>query len=86
MSTFGSFLDIIFYIFYTYIIIDTVAIMNTNYTKFKLFCLQKLKEWKDGLPDASWLKSIMPDNEQIDSFRGSMLSLKDKITEFEIGK
>jgi optic atrophy protein 1 len=42
--------------------------------------LQKTYDrWKESLPDMKWLNDYLPDTEQWDSFRGSLLGVKDKI-------
>ncbi|XP_069692141.1 dynamin-like GTPase OPA1, mitochondrial isoform X3 [Periplaneta americana] len=42
--------------------------------------LQKTYEqWKDSLPDMKWLDEYLPDSEQWNSFRGSLLEMKDKV-------
>lgn len=42
--------------------------------------LQKTYDrWKESLPDTKWLNDYLPDTEQWDSFRGSLLGVKDKI-------
>uniref|UniRef100_A0A1B6EGX7 Dynamin-like GTPase OPA1, mitochondrial n=1 Tax=Clastoptera arizonana TaxID=38151 RepID=A0A1B6EGX7_9HEMI len=44
----------------------------------------KVKEWTEGLPDATWLKSILPNDDQIKSFQRSLTILSDKISDWEL--
>nr|CAD7587495.1 unnamed protein product [Timema genevievae] len=42
--------------------------------------LQKTYErWKEAMPDMTWLDNYLPDSEKWDSFRGSLMSMSDKI-------
>lgn len=34
----------------------------------------------------SWVTKYMPDSENVDNFRGSLIGLKDKLKDMEIGK
>ncbi|XP_073976577.1 opa1 mitochondrial dynamin like GTPase isoform X7 [Rhodnius prolixus] len=43
------------------------------------------QDWKQSLPDISWLESYMPSSETLDSFRGKMITFKDKVADIEIG-
>jgi len=40
--------------------------------------------WKDSLPELTWIKGYMPSDEQMDSFKGSILALRDKVKEVEV--
>ncbi|XP_073976572.1 opa1 mitochondrial dynamin like GTPase isoform X3 [Rhodnius prolixus] len=42
------------------------------------------QDWKQSLPDISWLESYMPSSETLDSFRGKMITFKDKVADIEI--
>lgn len=44
----------------------------------------KYQQWKDSLPDISWLDSYLPSTETVDSFRESMISIADRVKEIEI--
>ncbi|PSN33964.1 hypothetical protein C0J52_19641 [Blattella germanica] len=50
--------------------------------------LQKTYEqWKENLPDLKWLDEYLPKSDQWNSFRGSLLEIKDKVKDnIEIGK
>ncbi|XP_075213252.1 opa1 mitochondrial dynamin like GTPase isoform X2 [Lycorma delicatula] len=49
------------------------------------YSMQKsIQEWKDSLPDMSWLDDLKPSNEKIDAFRGSLISMKEKFKDFDI--
>ncbi|XP_067127629.1 dynamin-like GTPase OPA1, mitochondrial isoform X2 [Centruroides vittatus] len=41
---------------------------------------KKYEEWKDQLPDFSWIKQLAPPPDQIDRYRTALLEMKDKIT------
>nr|CAD7392786.1 unnamed protein product [Timema cristinae] len=42
--------------------------------------LQKTYErWKEAMPDMAWLDNYLPDSEKWDSFRGSLMSMSDKV-------
>ncbi|CAG2053215.1 unnamed protein product [Timema podura] len=42
--------------------------------------LQKTYErWKEAMPDMTWLDNYLPDSEKWDSFRGSLMSMSDKV-------
>ncbi|XP_046669274.1 dynamin-like 120 kDa protein, mitochondrial isoform X2 [Homalodisca vitripennis] len=45
---------------------------------------KKYEEWKDGLPDMKWLDSMLPNQDQVNNFKGSMALLTEKIKNFEI--
>jgi hypothetical protein len=46
---------------------------------------QTYDRWKESLPDTKWLNDYLPDMEQWDSFRGSLVGMKDRIKEIDIG-
>ena len=52
--------------------------------------MQSYEDFKKGLPDVGWLHSILPSNESVDAFRGSMIKFKDKFRDsfsgFEFGE
>ena len=39
-----------------------------------------------NLPDVKWIRDLMPDKENWETFRGSLISLTDKFKDIEIGK
>ncbi|XP_076365189.1 opa1 mitochondrial dynamin like GTPase [Tachypleus tridentatus] len=41
---------------------------------------RKYEEWKENLPDFSWVKDMLPESEKLDQFRASLIDLKDKVT------
>lgn len=41
---------------------------------------KKYEEWKDQLPDFSWIKDLAPPPERLDQYRTALLEMKDKIT------
>lgn len=49
--------------------------------------LQKYAEWRDGLPDMGWVNGVIPDADQWNKFTGSLISIKDNVTDnIKIGK
>lgn len=47
---------------------------------------QTYDRWKESMPDMKWMNDYLPDTEQWDSFRGSLVGMKDKIKDnIEIG-
>lgn len=51
------------------------------------YFFQKYQEWRDGLPDLKWLDDVLPDNNQWQDWRGSLVEMKDNIkNNIEIGK
>ncbi|XP_046420696.1 dynamin-like GTPase OPA1, mitochondrial isoform X1 [Neodiprion pinetum] len=42
---------------------------------------KKYEQWKEGLPDMTWVDSLMPTEQQWQDFRGSLLTMKDNISE-----
>lgn len=47
---------------------------------------QKYEQWRDGLPDMSWLNEVFPDNEQWQKFSHGVVSMTEKIKDsIEIG-
>jgi hypothetical protein len=42
---------------------------------------QTYEHWKESLPDMKWLNEYLPDSEQLDSFRGVLVEMKDKVKE-----
>lgn len=48
---------------------------------------QTFEEWSNSIPDFKWLNDYLPDSQQIDKMRVSLLSFKDKIKDnVEMGK
>jgi hypothetical protein len=50
---------------------------------------QQYEEWKKGLPDTEWMKSLIPDVE-LNKFRSKLInvgeSIKGKANEIDIGR
>lgn len=46
---------------------------------------QKYEEWKENLPDFSWIADLMPPPEKIDSYRERLMDLKNNINLPETG-
>lgn len=44
------------------------------------------QEWVDALPDLSWIGKYKPNNEDWESIRLSLLSVRDKLSSFTIGE
>lgn len=44
-----------------------------------LIPIQKYEEWKDNLPDFSWMSDYLPPREKIDEYRGTLIELKNRI-------
>jgi optic atrophy protein 1 len=44
-----------------------------------IYFLQKYEEWKDGLPDISWINRMMPTEQQFDDFRTLLISIKGSV-------
>lgn len=40
---------------------------------------KKYDEWKENLPDFSWVKDMMPRGENVDKFRASIIEMKNKL-------
>ncbi|KAI1301858.1 Mitochondrial dynamin-like protein [Halotydeus destructor] len=41
---------------------------------------KKFEEWKEGLPDFSWMKDVGPSQDSVDKFRSGLLDLRDKFS------
>lgn len=48
--------------------------------------LQKYQEWKDSLPDLSWLEDILSNNDQVNSIQNSLKSILDTVKNIDFGK
>ncbi|XP_044726773.1 dynamin-like 120 kDa protein, mitochondrial isoform X2 [Chrysoperla carnea] len=42
---------------------------------------KKYEEWKDGLPDFSWLDEVIPDTESFQTWRTNLINLKQNVTD-----
>lgn len=47
---------------------------------------QKYQEWKDSLPDLSWLEDVLPSNEQVTSLQNSLKSILDAVKSIDYGR
>jgi len=44
---------------------------------------QSYKQWKDALPDMSWLDDLLPPPEKLDTWQQNAIELKNKVSGFE---
>lgn len=47
---------------------------------------QKYQEWKDSLPDFSWLEDILPNDDQVNSIQKSLKLIVDTMKSIDFGK
>ncbi|XP_077301417.1 opa1 mitochondrial dynamin like GTPase isoform X2 [Arctopsyche grandis] len=45
---------------------------------------KKYSEWQENLPDLSWLDDVLPDAEKLNKFTGTLISMRDNISNIEI--
>lgn len=48
--------------------------------------LQKYQEWKDSLPDLSWLDEVLPNNEQMTTIQKSLKSIVNTVKNIDFSK
>lgn len=48
--------------------------------------LKKYQDFKDALPDVSWLKDMLPNNEQVESVQKTLKSILDTMKDIDLGK
>ncbi|XP_008217592.1 dynamin-like 120 kDa protein, mitochondrial isoform X1 [Nasonia vitripennis] len=42
---------------------------------------KKYEQWKEGLPDMSWMNGLIPNDQQWKDFRGSLMTIKDTLAD-----
>lgn len=48
--------------------------------------LQKYQEWKDSLPDLSWLDDVLPNNDQMTTIQKSLKSIVNTVKNIDFSK
>ncbi|XP_050426803.1 dynamin-like 120 kDa protein, mitochondrial isoform X2 [Adelges cooleyi] len=51
-----------------------------------VFASKKYQEWKDSLPDLSWLEDLLPNNDQVNIIQNSLKSILDSVKSFEFAE
>ena len=44
-----------------------------------MFTIQKYQQWKENLPDFSWIKDLIPDETKQNNFKDTLSDLKQKL-------
>lgn len=45
---------------------------------------QSYKQWKDSLPDMTWLEGLLPPPDKIDSWQQNAVEMKNKVLSYEV--